>query len=454
MRRSPRKTKSHERDYVRIPIKNSRVTLLGDIKKRKDGQTVFTGVADGLSPENGHILYRHHEISGYANKGGHIWLKDLIFKQITTYGDSTLGAVKVFARTMYAGDFDPRTEPIHAATMDLPTSIWLSDRRIKEQRVDHSTKSMVIVAPIRVDPIELHSDEHASIKINHLSSFAEHIDYRETVSVDFKQAGTSEEADLRLDALCLLVSVLTQARCWPVKRIYWKDENYDQRAERYSWVDKQAPTELFNWLALPGRIITVLRQMLPVWITAMRHPHTGMLIRKFVNAANNKGYVEADFLAICQCFEGLSVNRIGHQSEVPGCDSKTLSRINDTAKDLGLNTVIRRRVRKAFEDATRLTLEERLKKALVATPFCIQEIMRRRPNIYTEIARRRNQLSHGSTEGVVQSQTDFERLLTETAVIRALSLAEILRLGGLPEQKVAEMVNQDIVMKYLPRGAP
>jgi hypothetical protein len=331
----------------------------------------------------------------------------------------------------------------------LPTSIWLSDRRIKDQRVDHSTKSMVVTAPLQTESIGLFSDENCAIKIDHLGSFGEQIDYRETISVEFKNEGTSEDADLLLDALCLLVSVITQARCWPPKRNYYKHDGDFQEARRHSWIDKQNPTTFYDWLELPGKIIDLIRQILPGWICAVRNPRAGMLIRHFVTAANNNGYAETAFLAFCQCFEGLNTQRIGDYAATPACDAQIMSQINDAAKNLGLNSAFRRRVRKAFEDAMKLTLEERLKNTLPNTPFCIQEVMRSRPNIYAEIARRRNQLSHGSTNGIIRTQADFEQLLTETAVLRALCLAEVLLLAGMQADQVAEMIRSDIKMKYL-----
>jgi len=446
----PRKTRLRDLEYLRIRIEDVGITLFGEIKRRKDGQAIFTGIADGLTSENHHLLYRHNEISGHSNKNGRIWLRDLIFREMTISGDdSAPNPIKVLARTAYMGDFDPRASPIAAATVELPTSIWLSDRRIKEQRVDHSTKSMVITAPLKNEPIILFSDDRFSLEINHHGSFGEHVDYNEKIHVKFKAQGTSDEADLILDALCLLVSVLTQARCWPIERTYWalKGDRRD-KAQRYAWIDKQVPTNFTDWLVLPGKIIATLQEMLPHWIPAVRQATSQTLIWQFVNAANKDGYAEDDFLALCQCFEGLSAHRIGQVSTIPGCDTKALVHINNSAKAIGLNKAVRGKIRKAFEDATRMTLEDRLRKVFDTPPFCIQEVMRHRPDIHKEIARRRNQLSHGSTEGTIKTQADFERLVTETAVIRTLCLAEILFLGGLTAEQTARMVGLDIKRKH------
>lgn len=95
-----------------------------------------------------------------------------------------------------------------------------------------------------------------------------------------------------------------------------------------------------------------------------------------------------------------------------------------------------------------MTLEDRLRKVFDIVPFCIQEVMRHRPDIYKEITRRRNQLSHGSTEGSIKTQTDFERLLTETAIIRTPCLAEILFLGGMTAEKAAGVIGLDIKRKH------
>jgi len=226
------------------------------------------------------------------------------------------------------------------------------------------------------------------------------------------------------------------------------ESNRRNKAQRYTWIKKQVPTHFTDWLVLPGKIIATLQEMLPHWIPAIRQATSRTLIWQFVNATNRDGYAEDDFLALCQCFEGLSAHRIGHASSIPGCDIHTLLHINNSAKALGLNKAVRGKIRKAFEDVTRMTLEDRLRKVFETPPFHIQELMRRRPDIHKEIARRRNQLAHGSTEGTIKIQTDFERLLTETAVIRTLCLAEILFLGGMTAKQTADIVGFDIKLKH------
>lgn len=439
-----------DREYVRIPIDDIGITLFGDIKRRRDGQAVFNGIAHGLTNQNHQGLRRHLQLHGYSNKHGRIWLRDLIFRQMFISGDdSAPSAIQLLARTAYMGDFDPRSAPIERVTAELPTSHWLSDRTIKQRQFDRSTNSHIITAPIQVEPIKLFTDGHLALELNHFGSFDEHVNFRETISVEFQNGGTSEDADLAMDGLCLLVAVLTQARCWPMERTYWRFESTEhERARRFTWMEKQKPTPFTDWLMLPGAIVEAVQRMLPDWIKAIKDPQVGTLIRHFVTATNKNGYIEEKFLALCQCFEGLNKARLDNEPASSRCDIGVLKEINEKAKSLGLNSDFRRKIKKSFEDAAKMTLEDRLRKVFNASPLCIQQVMEKHPRILEEVAKRRNQLSHGSTDGAIKTQEEFNRLLTETAVIRVHCLAEILFLGGISAEAAESIVCLDLDAKY------
>jgi len=446
----PRKSvkKLSDREYVRLHVEDLGITLFGELKRRRDGRVVFIGIADGLTKDNPRALSRKLELSGFSNRSGRIWIKDLIFRETAIHSDiSRPSTVKIFARALYSGSFDPRSTLVSCVTAKLPTSQWLSDRRLKKHDYNHSSKEHVIIASGPIEPIVLYADNEVVIEINHFASVGEHINHEERLSVNSIQSGTSERADFFLDAICLLISVLTQARCWPKTREYWRyKSNKHERARRRTWVEKQDQTDFMDWLRLPGQIIETIMKMFPQWIVSLKNPETATLIRYFVSAANKKGYPEDRFLGFCQCFEGLNQLRVADVNPFPECSVEMLTRLAERAKELGTNSAFRRKLKRAFDYSISPTLEDRLRGVFDKPPYCIQDKLNKNPKLFAEIANRRNQISHGSTDAAINTQFDYDQLLREMSVVRALCLAEVLLLGGMALSEISEIVCLDIWM--------
>lgn len=425
------------------------ISCYGVLVRTKFGAK-FKGIADGLNVENQRAFTRLGELRGSASQSGPVWVSQLIFRNAEIIVDGTRpSSVEIDAGVVISGEFDPRERLVNSVSASLPLSHWLIEDRFVRSTVEHESNAIVSKAPIRNEPIVLAIADGAEVRLEYPSTIGRNVSYRERLLVHFSEPVSSDRADAILDATLLLISVITQVECRPASRDYVAETGGRvERATRRTRESNSQLRQFSDWLAWPGRIANLLGRMLPSWICSVREQQVCTMVKQFVSTIDEKGFVENTFLSYCQSFEGLNRHRTGDDRASAEIDERLTESLLEKAKELGMNSKLRRRLQKAIRDASSRTLEDRLARVFDPQPQCVVDKLVSRPNLFAEVAARRNQLSHGSAEGIVQDAEDFARLKVESVVVRVLCLAEVLKLGGLPDEDVKQLLGVDSRMKH------
>lgn len=246
-----------------------------------------------------------------------------------------------------------------------------------------------------------------------------------------------------MERICLLVSVLTSSRINPVSTLYWKAGESREFARRYGVAAESCAKEFQSWLSEPGEIVGLLPSMAPTWIERTRSTRVLEMIKQFVGLANSSPYSEEDFLSICQCFEGLRRTRVGSPASKNEVSSEQRSHLLDYARKIGIGRDKRREIEKLLSEPKRVKLRSLLRQAIDEIMEPIALIVGRRPDLAQEIVNRRNDLSHGVSDGTDGNPQWWDKLGEECAVMRVLVLSEILRLGNLSGAQIAHAAIRD-----------
>lgn len=439
-----------ENEFVKLQASELGINLYGELRRKPGEEFCVTGIISGVDDSNVNTLMDTMHISGESNKYNYISLEHVFYRSINIrYGGTYVDTFRLVSSELYEGDFDPRSKTINHASFELPTSHWLSDRRLPQYDIDHHDRKFILRGEIQPTPISIYSDRDISISIEYRGSFGASIEYNEVIVIESKCGAEIETIDFYTDAICIFVSVLTQAKCWPSKVKYICETNKDvQSAYKEGVHSTLNKTHHAEWLIEPGKIIDVIISSFPAWIKSLEDPAKMHLAKVFVNSANKDGYIEDRFLRLCHCFEGLNSLHAGDSLNEINITPEMRKTMDDCAKNSGLNSAIRRKMLRSIDDLNKPNLDTRFYKLFDTKPHSIKFILDTRQNIFEEIQSRRNQLSHGSSTAAIRSQPEFESFHTEEIVARVYALSEILLLAGLPKSEISRIVNLDIELRH------
>ena len=91
-----------------------------------------------------------------------------------------------------------------------------------------------------------------------------------------------------------------------------------------------------------------------------------------------------------------------------------------------------------------MRLESRMRRVFTRLPSRLADLLGKRPKLFEDVSIRRNNLSDGNRDGSIRAKAHIDEFLPERTLIQTLCLAEILLLGGLDQETIAEAVCHDI----------
>ena len=431
-------------EHVKIDIPELKVTLLGRLRNEEDGRCVIEGLISGPKLSHGRELFDCHELIGVSDTVGDFWLSNVNFTRVSI--PSNVDAPSTFEMVAYLrffGHFDPREQTVATIEAEIKSEHPLCSDDPIVDKPNIAANCITRSYPISPDSIVLYEEDDKRISLDRRGTFSTTIQYREIISISFGKRIEVNTADQDLDAVFLLLSILTQTNLSPKVRDYYLEREVPLvYAHRQEVVIASESVPPFQWITDYHDIVPFLRNHLPFWMDEVRTDDRHQLVRNFIHSAERK-YIESKFLALCQCFEGLNRLRVENGEPSIQLDEPQIRKLDAAAKEIGLKKNIRSKLKHVLQQATSPALEQRLSRTLGGIGWIESHLTRDRKQRYAEVARRRNLISHGEIDGQVRSQQSFEDIIECIAIVRAACLAEILHLAGVPFGAMSNYLAKD-----------
>lgn len=416
-------------DLVVIRIPEEDLIVYGQMHSTEREITV-EGIAEGLDQHSARFL-NFKELSGFSNRGGPFWLERILVPSSTVSVDPRLPSTIVLkAYTLYSGAFDPRCTPIASAEIaltDLPSLAFNATKQegMNEPPLFASGSEILCETDDYVLELSGSFEDDFNLTAQHLS-------------VRFHESRAHTFALKLLDQAACLLQLLTASTLETNHVRYGTDDGFAKHW-RFSGPEARIGSPA-NWLERPGRIVLLLRSLMPKWLASTAGAHGLHRVQVFLGTPF-RSTMEGRFLAYCQSFEDLNSIRVPRRRLIPDDEFKALvlDALEPVVEKLP-GSDLRRRIRRSVADANRVGLEDRLRGALVQPPFWLSRVQEHFPDVLKAIAKRRNDLSHGDPHGAVHSNADANTLNLQSSLMCLFSLTELLHLADDDATRIEQLV--------------
>jgi hypothetical protein len=437
-------------NQVRLVDALTGIVISGRLRFLSSGVAEVKGIADGLTLAN-YLSIRPTTLTGFSPQWGGVWLGRVFrFEPRVSFEPSIPTVVRLRAIETFIGSFDPRQATIYRveATLGRLSSLVHFQLIEKQEILDRSVaRHYKFCEPA----LSLYADENVEITLVHSITIATQVSYKQLLAAEFKLGTTQTLAIKLLDSVFLLVAILTQSKVIP-RSVSYIDSNRQRSRERRALSIPKKLLHPHEWLVDKDEMVPLLRRVLGTWLKALAAAEYYLVVQWFITAAHSTRTVESRFLLFSQCFEELNRRRIGQvQFDIETYRDDVIVPLQDkidSLKAAWIRSDFRSRLGAAVRSANDWRFRDRIKQTMNLLPRFTQFVKEGNEDIRMRLELRRNTLSHGDPQGAVMLESDFDQLLKETSVVRALCVAELLLLAGIENDLVDRLVLRDEEIKF------